>query len=286
MVHSMSTLAGKTELGFILQNLDVNNLTNQQVKLIKESVLRYGLVVLPRQTITPKILEDFTKKIGDIVKLSPLTSAGEHEDSCENVVRVSNILKDGSIVPNRYTATNWHTDGDFWSSPKNHIWNILYGECIPEEGGDTIFADCERAYHELTNEEKESLRHKKIIVSSANLPNIKSPTHTETTSNTPQTNLVAEHEILATHPVSGKKHLYVSGPEQAIQISGCNKEESLKEMRRLHKHILKPQNIYIHEWKKGDLIIWDNLMSVHKGHGNYGNQPRLLYKTQVRVTSL
>jgi len=286
VVHSMSTLTRKTELGFILQNLDVNNLTDQQVKLIKESVLRYGLVVFPKQTITPEALEAFTKKVGDIVKLSSLTSAGEHEDSCENVVRVSNILKDGSIVPNRYKATNWHTDGDFWSSPKNHIWNILYGECIPKEGGDTIFADCGRAYHALTNEEKENLRHKKIIVSSANLPNIKSPTYKGDTSNSKENELIAEHSLLATHPISGKKHLYVSGPEHAIQISGCNKEESLKEMRRLHRHILNPKNIYIHQWKKGDLIIWDNLMSIHKGHGDYGNQPRLLYKTQVRVTNL
>lgn len=282
----MSVATGKTQLGFVLKGLDVNNLANQHIKLIKEGVIRYGLVVLPRQSITPGILEDFTKQLGNIVKLSSLTSAGEHEDGCENVVRVSNILKNGSIVPNRYIATNWHTDGDFWPSPKNHVWNILYGECIPKEGGDTIFADCERAYYELSKVEKENLRGKKIVVSSANLPNLKSPTHVEAAENMPQADLVAEHEILNTHPLSGKKHLYVSGPEHAIQISGCGKEESLKEMKRLHQHILKPENIYIHEWKKGDLIIWDNLMSLHKGHGDYGDQPRLLYKTQVRVKSL
>ena len=85
MIHSMSTLARKTELGFILRNLDVNNLTNQQVKLIKESVLRYGLVVLPKQPITPEALEAFTKKVGNIVKLSFLKSKTIYQNQIDRL---------------------------------------------------------------------------------------------------------------------------------------------------------------------------------------------------------
>ena len=94
MIHSMSTLARKTELGFILQNLDVNNLTDQQVKLIKESVLRYGLVVLPKQTITLEALEVFIKKVGDILKSSSLKSKTMYQNQ---ITRLNNTER---IKPN------------------------------------------------------------------------------------------------------------------------------------------------------------------------------------------
>ena len=90
----MSTLARKTELGFILQNLDVNNLTDQQVKLIKESVLRYGLVVLPKQTITLEALEVFIKKVGDILKSSSLKSKTMYQNQ---ITRLNNTER---IKPN------------------------------------------------------------------------------------------------------------------------------------------------------------------------------------------
>jgi len=94
VIHSMSTLARKTELGFILQNLDVNNLTDQQVKLIKESVLRYGLVVLPKQTITLEALEVFIKKVGDILKSSSLKSKTMYQNQ---ITRLNNTER---IKPN------------------------------------------------------------------------------------------------------------------------------------------------------------------------------------------
>jgi taurine dioxygenase len=96
---------------------------------------------------------------------------------------------------------------------------------------------------------------------------------------------IAEHPIIYTHPESGHVSLYASGPPHAITIGGMSAIASFKLMTLLHDHILQTNNVYLHKWHKGDMLIWDNLVTLHRSLDNYGVQPQLLYRTQVKYGS-
>jgi len=264
-------------MGYKLENIDVSSLKINQILEIRDLVLKHKMIVIPNQQLSPNDLEKFTQYFGEIIKLPSYLSHCEFEPDCEYVMRISNILNNKQILKNHYNTAAWHTDGDFWPAPRNYIWNFLYGKIITKNGGGTLFADCERAYLTLKEEQKRALIGKKILVNSSHIPFMQSPDCKKKPERMPR----AIHEILATHPVTQKKHLYVSGPENAIRIFDEDKETSAKTMAWLHQHILQEDNLYLHHWNKCDLIIWDNLMSLHTCYGDYQNEPRLLYKTEV-----
>ena len=89
--------------------------------------------------------------------------------------------------------------------------------------------------------------------------------------------------VLARHPVSGDDYLYVSGPVESIHLEDHDAAQSREELEWVHDHIVSDlDNLYHHEWEEGDLLIWDNLLSIHKAHGDYGSEPRELLKVQFR----
>lgn len=149
----------------------------------------------------------------------------------------------------------------------------MYGEIIPQVGGETAFANCQKAYLTLNTDLRKLLEGKKIIVDPKRIPNFY----------VKDTTKAAEHDIIATHNESHKKSLYASGPIEVITIKNQTDDQSRSLMKKIHAHILKENNIYIHKWKKGDLLIWDNLTMLHRSLGNYGDQPRLLYRTQAQM---
>lgn len=257
-------------------------MSDADLKLIIIRVLQNGLLVIKNQSLTPIELKKFTKKLGSIVQLSEQQSAGEYADDTEQVVRISNIFKNGGLIPNRYAVTDWHTDGDFWPGPDNHVWSILYGETIPRSGGDKAFADCHEACLALSNGKKKFLQDKKIVVDFSRIEHIHSPAGCDNSAAKNIRFSVTRHNIIGTHPVTGRKYLYVSGPVNIIQVEDYNPEDSKKMMCDLHQHIFKSTECYVHKWQKGDLVIWDNLVLIHRAYGDYKNQPILLYRTQFR----
>jgi taurine dioxygenase len=95
----------------------------------------------------------------------------------------------------------------------------------------------------------------------------------------------AEMPIVRTHPVTGKKGLFIN-EAHASHIVGLPKAESDKLLREICQHIIKPEFRYEHHWQKGDLLMWDNIAAQHKANFNY-RLPlrRLMHRTTVRGTA-
>ncbi|HEX2549853.1 MAG TPA: TauD/TfdA family dioxygenase [Gammaproteobacteria bacterium] len=252
---------------------DIKKISMQELNVIRKYILQDGLVILRNQSLTPIELHEVTSQFGEPIILPKETSSGEQDNHRQSVVRVSNFGMNGTFIKGYKGAVEWHTDSAYFPNPLNYTWNFLYGEIIPQEGGETAFANCQEAYHTLDADLKKYLVGKKIIVDPNKIPNFSKTTIP-----------FAEHEILALHKESGKETLYVSGPTDVITIKNLSDEQSRELMEKLHDHVLKERNLYIHKWCKGDLLIWDNLVMLHRSLGNYGNQPRLLYRTQARMT--
>ena len=95
----------------------------------------------------------------------------------------------------------------------------------------------------------------------------------------------AEMPIVRTHPVTGRKGLFINEAHTS-HIAGLPKAESDALLREICAHIIKPEFQYEHRWQAGDLLMWDNCAVQHKANFNY-RLPlrRLMYRTTVRGTA-
>ena len=87
--------------------------------------------------------------------------------------------------------------------------------------------------------------------------------------------------MIMVHPISGRKILYVD-PGYTVSIDGMDKQESDELLEFLFQHQLQPQFQYAHRWAEGDLLIWDNLQTLHNAEADYrADEPRLIKRCQA-----
>ena len=90
----------------------------------------------------------------------------------------------------------------------------------------------------------------------------------------------AHHPLVRTHPVTGRKALYVS-PVYTVGIEGMSNEESQWLLGGLYQHMTKPEFIYRHKWRENMLVMWDNRSTLHFAEGGYDGYLRVMHRTTV-----
>jgi alpha-ketoglutarate-dependent 2,4-dichlorophenoxyacetate dioxygenase len=152
----------------------------------------------------------------------------------------------------------WHADMSFHHN--RATYSLLLGHEIPPEGGDTEFADMRAAYDALPKEIKamiDGLTVEHSIWHSRKLAGFPEPTQEELDSRPP-----AHHKLVHVHPHSGRKALYLAA--HASHIVGWPVDLGRDLIKSLMKFATQPQFVYRHRWKLGDLLMWDNLATMHR----------------------
>jgi taurine dioxygenase len=89
------------------------------------------------------------------------------------------------------------------------------------------------------------------------------------------------HPVFLTHPISGRSALYAN-PGYTVRIDGLPEQESEALLRFLFEHQLQPKYQYAHQWTQGDVLMWDDLLTLHRAAADYGpDEPRLVKRCQV-----
>jgi taurine dioxygenase len=89
------------------------------------------------------------------------------------------------------------------------------------------------------------------------------------------------HPMVLVHPISGRKSLYAD-PGYTVSIDGMDKQESDKLLDFLFRHQLRPEFQYAHRWNEGDVLVWDNLRTLHNAEADYrADEPRLIKRCQA-----
>jgi len=91
----------------------------------------------------------------------------------------------------------------------------------------------------------------------------------------------AKHPMVRTHPVTGGKALYLGRRLNAC-VMGLSLEDSDKLLDRLWSHCTKPDFSWTHQWRVGDLLIWDNRCAIHRRDGFDGRERRVMHRTQIK----
>jgi len=172
----------------------------------------------------------------------------------------------------------WHTDSSF--TKERTTYSLLLAHEVTREGGETHFADMRAAYDALPESMKQridGLVAEHSYMYSRMLAGF--PITEEETSNGP----VAQHPLVHVHPGSGRKSLYIAA--HARDIVGMERSAGRALLRELIEFATQPQFTFSHSWRTGDLLIWDNLCTMHRG-GDYDDltERRDLRRTTVMAS--
>jgi taurine dioxygenase len=171
-------------------------------------------------------------------------------------------------------AERWHTDHTNRERPP--AATILYGVEIPSAGGGTSVANMRAAYAALPAAEQARLATLSTVNS---LDAGKADTRAE---DREKYSAPIVHPMVRTHPVHGSRAVYFH-ISKAIQIEGMTPEDSKTYMADLLERMIRPEIVYHHRWRKGDVLVIDDRATMHRAHGDYDrSQSRILWRIIVQ----
>ena len=200
------------------------------------------------------------------------------------ILLISNVRDDaGELIGLADAGFTWHTDTSYRRCPSR--CSLLYAKEVPardgEPLGDTVFANTIAAYDALPEAMKRRLAGKKAIHRYAMRRRVEdSPRPKLTAAQLAETPDIA-HPIVRTHPHTGRKALYVTAGE-CIGIEGMPEDEALDLIAELDAFCVRPEFCYRHQWRVGDLVMWDNASAMHLAICDYAlPDRRLMHRTTV-----
>jgi taurine dioxygenase len=177
----------------------------------------------------------------------------------------------------------WHSDTSYRRLPSR--CSLLYAKEVPQRDGkplgDTVFANMITAYDALPEAMKRRIEGRKAIHRYAMRRRIdNSPRPKLTAAQLAETPDIA-HPIVRTHPHTGRKALYITAGE-CIGVEGMPDDEALELIAELDAFCVRPEFCYRHQWRVGDLVMWDNASAMHLAICDYAlPERRLMHRTTV-----
>jgi taurine dioxygenase len=229
-------------LGAEVIGLDVSRpLDDATFKRVHQAHLDHLVLVSRKQALTPRQHIDFSQRFGP---LDAHPSQGDaHLDGYPEILVVSTKKANGKDVGVRNAGPTWHSDLAYRERPA--LGSMLYALELPDSGGNTGFANMAMAYDALPARLKDAVADKRALFSS-----------------TRNLALQALHPVARTHPETGRKSIFVN-PQLTKGIEGMDPDESEALLAEIYEHCARPEFIFWHEWKPGDLTFWDNRCVLH-----------------------
>ncbi|MSQ51013.1 MAG: TauD/TfdA family dioxygenase [Betaproteobacteria bacterium] len=259
-------------IGVEIRGADLSNpLDEHSFVAIRDALFQNCIVLLRGQTLNEDHQVGFASRLGELGRVLHKHKGGsKHHPS---VMFVSNIRENGELIGALPDGEmHFHSDQCYMERPT--AITMLYAIEIPSIGGNTLFASMYAAYEALSPAMKQSLDGKKAlnVYDYDNSPNLRAAVKADA----PR----FAHPIIRTHPVTGRRALYVNRL-MTESIIGMPREESNRLLGELFDHAENPAWIYEHHWKPGDLLAWDNRCTTHARTDFDASERRLLRRCVV-----
>lgn len=244
---------------------------------VKAAWARHGVVAFPDQLLGLEAQEAFTEQMGGF----------GHDPYVKPMAGHPNVLELRREPDEKATnfGAGWHSDWSFQEAPP--AATLLHSKVIPPVGGDTLFVDACRAYEALSPVMQAMLAPLRAVHSARQSYGTKGVFAKDTQKRTMEI-IVSEdadsaltHPLVRTHPVTGRKALFVS-PVYTVGIEGMTPEEAKAILGFLFAHLTKDEFIYRHKWREQMLLMWDNRCTMHFAEGGYDGHLRLMHRTTVK----
>jgi alpha-ketoglutarate-dependent taurine dioxygenase len=248
--------------------IDLRHLTDEAVVAIRAALVEHKVLFFRGQDLTDADQIELGRRLGEVTAGHPVARS--------EAVNQPEIYDIDSTDPEFSFSDVWHTDVTFMEKPP--LGSILRAVRLPAYGGDTSWADSQRAYESLSEPvrrlvdgltavhdgEQEWGAYLRRRENRGNIWDGK-----QVNALTP-----VEHPVVRVHPESGRKGLFVN-PGFTSHIVGVSDAESRALLDLLYAHLTKPEHIIRHRWQLGDVGIWDNRSTAHYANRDY-SQARVM----------
>lgn len=242
-------------------------LSEEDLAAVKQAFWRYAVLIFPEQRLDEDTQLAFAEYFGPLE-----TSIGRYRTDIKprlarpEMSDISNLNDKGEIwgAESRirgYKMANrlWHTDSSFKHVPARA--SLLYARAIPPIGGHTEFADSRAAYDALSDEMKARIEG---LVAEHSIFHSRARIGFDTWVEAERENLkYVPQAMVRTHADSGRRHLYVAS--HAGRVFGMAEDEGKALIDELLEHTTQRQFVYTHRWRVGDLVMWDDRCTLHRG---------------------
>ncbi len=263
-------------------------LSPEDFRTILRALGQFGVLCFPQQDLDATALADYAGRFGLLeVNVANLFHAEGHPE----IMHLSN-MKDAAGKPIGLSdaGQGWHTDMSY--SKDISIANVLHAKRIPRRNGqplgDTQFRNMHAAYDDLPDEVKQRLEGRTATHDFAKFwdmmrirpGSIRGPLTPGQRAKKPP----VSHPIFKVHPITGRRVLYCNSG-YAIRIDGMDPVESDAMLDYLFRHQAQEKYLYSHSWTEGDVLMWDNIGTLHNAVADYGpEEPRFILRAQVMAT--
>ncbi|MFL2529326.1 MAG: TauD/TfdA dioxygenase family protein [Candidatus Azotimanducaceae bacterium] len=251
-------LTGQT--GVRITGVSVSEMSDQQVTELKTLISEYCVAVLPSQPLLP---EDQLSFVG---RLDPITfTPGEQRHPQWPNLNVVSLSSTSTLPP----INGFHTDTSFVRQPPSYT--TLSPKKISSHGGDTVFVNQYMAYEALSPVMQGMLTGLRFRHNAAQLK------HLDEAPSEP-----VWHPAVRTHPITGRKAIYITQPKRCSEVEGMKPKESKHLLEFLYAHCQHIYSMYRHRWKPDDFVIWDNRCSMHTGVFDHGDEERVMHRVMCQ----
>ena len=253
-------------------------LSPETVTAIKAAWADHLVLRFRNQSLSDDDLLRFSRQFGEL-DWAPIAAVNDAPEGREYIMVVSNVVENGIAIGQlgSYEAV-WHTDMSYVAEPP--MASALYSLEVPESGGDTGFANMYAAIEALPAELRRAIdgkfcRHDASRNSAGELRRgfVDAPDPSQTVG--------ADHPIVRTHPVTGRKALFL-GRRRNAYIQGLSLADSEALLDALWEHATKRDFAWYQQWRAGDLILWDNRCVMHRRDAFDPATRRVMHRTQIK----
>jgi len=263
----------KNGIGVEVSDFSLSDLTAENVAFLRSKWVEYGLIVFPKLPLSHDEFKDFALSFGNFGDDPFISSLPDYPNIAE-------IKRSANEKATPFGGT-WHSDWSFMKKPPSAT--LLHSKIIPPVGGNTLFANTEKAFAALPEEMKDKLRNLKVI-HSAKIPYaddgfyaLEKEERSMKILPSKEAKATFSHPMIKIHPETKKECLFIN-PVYTINIEGFSEDESQQLLWELYEHMIQDQFVYEHVWNADMLIMWDNRTVMHQATGGYDGFDRLLHR--------
>ncbi len=260
-------------IGAQVSDIDLSRpLSDAQFEQLYHGLLRHQVLFLRNQVITPEQQRALAIRFGDL-HIHPVYP---HAEGVEEII-VLDTHQD-----NPPDNDNWHTDVTFIETPPAIA--ILASKLLPESGGDTLWSTGIAAYEALSEPFKQLLSglqaEHDFKKSFQEYKYRKTEEEHQRWQQAVAKNPPVQHPVIRTHPVSGRKALFVN-EGFTTRLLGLSEKESEALLGFLFWHTAKPEFQVRWRWQPNDVAIWDNRVTQHYANADYYPARRVMHRATV-----
>lgn len=267
--------------GAAVRGLDLSRpLSGETLSRLRDAFDEHSVLLFPDQHLTTEAQVRFSEAFGPLEQaITRLSESGPGL----HVALLSNVGEDGAIISpdhrrQQFHAANrfWHTDSSF--KPQPALASLLHAVEVPASGGETEYVSTRVAFDALEPQRRAALEELWAVHDFQRSRDMVAPGLVE--EDVQRMLPPVARPLVRVNPRNGKRALYVAS--HAVGIEGMDDAQSRGLLDELLAWCTRPERVYTHRWTPGDLVMWDNRATMHRGRPwNAAGERRVMTRTTV-----